>query len=160
MKTLIVYAGKTGSTEKCAGILEQKLKNTTAVDITKEDIDISQYDLVIIGSSIRMGMFHSEIKKFINKNQEILKSKRTAYYICCGFTNNYKKYFESNIPAHLLDKAIIYDTFGGEIDMSKQKGLDKFIASMVSKSEEGKKEVKILNENIDEFVDNLMKAQK
>ena len=155
MKILIAYAGKTGSTEKCAKILEQRLENATAADIAGRDIDISNYDLIITGSSIRMGMLHSKIKKFINNNRDLLKSKKTAYYICCGFPANCQKYFENNIPKELLNLAVIYDTFGGEMDISKQKGLDKFIVNMISKTEEGQKEVRILNENIDKFVEKL-----
>jgi len=67
-------------------------------------------------------------------NIETLKSKKVAYFICCGFNENWKNYYEQNIPKDLLDNAIIYDTFGGEMDMQKQKGFDKFITKMVSKN--------------------------
>ena len=153
MQILIAYAGKTGTTKKCAEILCQKLDNVTIVNLDMQDVDVTKYDFVIIGSSIRIGMIHSKIKKFINKNAEILKTKNTAYYICCGFNNNYKEYFEKNISKELLTSAIIYDTFGGELDISKQKGLSKFVVKMASKTEEGKKEIKILTENIDKFVE-------
>jgi len=155
MNKLIIYAGKTGCTEKCAKILEQRLSNATVIDITKEKVDISAYDLIIIGSSIRVGKIHKEVKKFINDNQGVLKDKKTAYYICCGFSKNYKQYFEDNIPKELLNAAIVYDTFGGELDITKQKGIDKLIIRIVSKTEEGKKEIKILTGNIDRFIDKL-----
>ena len=153
MQILIAYAGKTGTTEKCAGVLGQKLNNVTIINLATQDVDITKYDLIIIGSSIRIGMLHSEVKKFIRKNTDILKTKKVGYYICCGFVNNYREYFEKNIAKELLDSAIIYDTFGGEMDISKQKGFDKFIVSLVSKTEEGKKGTKILTENIDKFIE-------
>lgn len=160
MQILIAYAGKTGCTEKCAKMLESKLENAIIKDITKCDIDVSDYDLIIIGSSIRIGMFHSKIKKFINKNKDILLSKKIAYYICCGFSDNYKTYFENNVPKELLDKAIDHDTFGGEMDLLKQKGFDKFVVRLVSKTDEGKKEIKILSDNIDKFVDKIKSELK
>jgi len=155
MHVLIAYAGKTGTTEKCAGMLGQRLKNVTIINLTGQDADISKYDLIIIGSSVRIGMLHSKAKKFINKNKDILKTKNTAYYICCGFSDEYRTYFEKNISKELLDSAIIYDTFGGEMNISKQKGFDKFVVNMISKTEQGKKEVRILNENIDKFVEKV-----
>jgi len=155
MQILIVYAGKTGTTQRCAGILGQRLKDATIINLEMQDVDISKYDLILIGSSIRVGMMHNKVKQFINKNKDILKTKKTAYYICCGFSDSYKKYFESNVSKELLDNAVVYDTFGGEMDISKQKGFDKFIVAMVNKTEEGKKEVRILNQNIDRFVEVL-----
>ena len=151
MKTLIVYAGKTGTTQRCAKMLEQKLGDVNIVNLVNEEVDITKYDLIIIGSSIRIGMLHSKIKKFIKESIDILKTKKVAYYICCGFSNNYKEYFEKNISKELLDSAITYETFGGEMDLSKQKGFDKLVVKIVNKTENGKKEIKILTENIDEF---------
>ena len=55
MKTLIIYASKTGTTEKCAGILGQNLKNSTIINLaTIQNESIDKYDLIIIGSPIRM----------------------------------------------------------------------------------------------------------
>ena len=155
MKILIAYAGKTGTSEKCAGILEKKLPNATTIDLNKESANASEYDLIIVGGSIRMGMLNSKVKKFIRKNKNILKTKKCAYYICCGFADNYKSYFEKNISKTLLDEAIIYDTFGGQMNISEQKGLDKFITKLVQKTKEGKKAPEILYENIDNFVQKI-----
>ncbi len=97
------------------------------VNILNQNENISGYDLIIVGTPIRMGMIDKKIRKFLIRNIEILKSKRVAYFICCGFKENWKSYYEQNIPKDLLDIAVIYDTFGGEIDRQKQKGFDKFI---------------------------------
>ena len=141
MKTLIVYVSKTGTTEKCAGILGQSLKDVTIINLTAiQNEDINKYDLIIIGSPIRMGMIHKKVKEFINKNAEILKNKKVAYFICCGFAENYKQYFEQNISKELLEK---------------QKGFDKLIVKIVSKNIEQDREIKILNENIDRFIEKV-----
>ena len=156
MKTLIVYASKTGTTERCAEILGQNLKEATIINLTAiQNEDINKYDKIIIGSTIRMGMIHKKVKEFINKNTEILKNKKVAYFICCGFAENYKQYFEQNISKELLEKAITYDTFGGELVLEKQKGFDKFIVKMVSKNIAQDREIKILNENIDRFIETV-----
>lgn len=123
------------------------------IDNLKEDIN--QYDLIIIGSPIRMGMIDKRIKKFLLNNREKLKVKKTAYFICCGFHENWKKYYEENIPKDLLESAVVYDSFGGELDIEKQKGFDKWIIKMVSKSIEEDKKIEILEENIDKFIKKL-----
>lgn len=157
MKTLIIYASKTGTTEKCAKKLSTQLKDCTAINIYTQNEDINKYDLIIVGSPIRIGMIDKKIKNFLLKNKEYLKLKKTAYFICCGFNENWKKYYEQNVPNDLLNNAIIYDTFGGEMDVKKQKGFDKFITKMVSKSIDENKEIKILDENIDKFIKELNK---
>lgn len=156
MKTLIVYASKTGTTEKCAGKIGQNLKDATIINLSaRQNEDINKYDKIIIGTPIRMGMIHKKVKEFINKNVEILKNKKVAYFICCGFAENYKQYFEQNISKELLEKAITYDTFGGEMILEKQKGFDKFIVKMVSKNIAQDKKIKILTENIDRFIEKI-----
>ena len=156
MRTLIVYASKTGTTERCAGILGQNLKDVTKINLTAtQNEDINKYDLIIIGSPIRMGMIDKRVKDFISKNFNLLKNKKVAYFICCGFNENWKQYYEQNFPKELLDEAITYDSFGGEMNLEKQKGFDKFIVKMVSKNMPQDKEVKILNENINRFIEKM-----
>lgn len=155
MKTLIIYASKTTTTKKCANLLKEKLNDVDISNIKSLNIDINNYDLIIIGSPIRMGLIDKNIKKFLINNLDILKSKKAAYFICCGFKENYLKYFEQNFPQELLDRALIYDSFGGELDLEKQKGFDKFIVKMVSKNNPQKEEIKILTKNIANFVNRL-----
>mgnify|MGYP000143026335 CR=1 FL=1 len=155
MKTLIIYASKTGTTEKCAKEINRQLKDSKMVNILNQDEDINKYDLIIVGTPIRMGMIDKKVRKFLISNIQTLKSKKVAYFICCGFNENWKIYYEQNIPKDLLNSAIIYDTFGGEMDIQKQKGFDKFITKIVSKNVDKSKEIKILNENIDRFIKKL-----
>ena len=152
LNTLIIYASKTGTTEKCANQINKQLTNSKMINILNQNEDINRYDLIVIGTPIRMGMIDRRIKSFLVNNIEILKSKKVAYFICCGFSENWKSYYEQNIPKDLLDSAYIYDTFGGEMDIQKQKGFDKFITKIVSKNIDKSKEIKILNENITRFI--------
>lgn len=156
MKTLIVYASKTGTTERCAGILGKNLKDVTIINLTAtQNKDINKYDLIIIGSPIRMGIIDKKVKDFISKNSKSLKNKKVAYFICCGFSENWKQYYEQNFPKELLDNAITYDSFGGEMNLEKQKGFDKFIVKMVSKNIDKNKEIKIIDENINKFIEKV-----
>ena len=157
MKTLIVYATNSGTTEKCAKILDKGLDNTTVINILDPNPDLSHYDLIIIGSNIKFGKINKNIKQFIYENYKTLKSKRTAYFISCGFIKNAEEHFKNNFPQELLDSSITYDTFGGELDLSKLQGFDKFIAKLVSKTEDGQQEIKILKSSIDKFIKEVNK---
>ena len=53
MKTLILYASKTGTTQDCARSLAQKIPDSTLVDLCAQKPDPSGYDQVIVGGSIR-----------------------------------------------------------------------------------------------------------
>ena len=163
MDILIVYAGKTGTTEKCAGIIGQKLKNAKVVNLLQESPDIRNYDIIIIGGSVRYGRINSKARNFINKNKSALLGKKTAYYICCGFADGGKKYLEESIDKELLDNSVAYETFGGELDENKQKGLDKLVAKFVHKAiEDGKIKAKpeILYDNIDRFITRINDEQE
>ena len=151
MKTIIIYAGKNGTTSKCAKMLSEKLNETDMINLNELIPNIAEYDSIIIGSHIRIGKFHPKVKEFIKDNRSLLLHKKCAYFICCGLATKYEEYFKGNIDEELLSKAVIYNTFGGQMDIEKLKGLDKFIVSMVKKTKEGKETVEILENNINEF---------
>lgn len=153
MKTAIIYVSKTGTTRKCAEKLLEAFKEVTLIDLSTQSCEnLNTYDRIIIGSPIRIGMFDKKIKLFITTNTEVLITKKVAYFICCGFSENIKQYFETNIPKELLDSAVLYDSFGGELDITKQKGFDKFIVHMVTKNTDPNKKVEILQDRINHFI--------
>lgn len=156
MKTLIIYASKTGTVEKCVTYMKQKQRNLEVASIHDLHQEIEEYDCIIIGSPIRMGLLDKKIKDFILRNKECLKRKRTAFFICCCFQENFKTYFEQNIPKDLLENAIVFDSFGGELDMKKQKGFDKLMTKIVSKMIKKNNKAKILTKNIESFLDKIM----
>jgi menaquinone-dependent protoporphyrinogen oxidase len=63
--------------------------------------------------------------------------------------------FSKNISKDLLESAICYDTFGGEMDINKQKGFDKFIVKMVTKNKDSK-QPEILSDNIEKFAKKII----
>ena len=133
MKVLIAYASKTGTTAKCAKILKALVDDATLCDLTKERPDLSQYNCVIVGGSIRMGALHKASKNFIIRNKETLMRKKCAFFTCNCFIGQTDAYMKKNIPEELLKKAIVTGSFGGEIPLEAQKGFDKLIMKMVAK---------------------------
>lgn len=66
-------------------------------------------------------------------------------------------YYAQNIRKELLNKAITYISFGGELDLEKQKGIDKFIVKMVNKNINENNKVELIEKNIDLFIRKLQK---
>lgn len=165
MKIGIIYESKGETTKKCAKELAKRIKvdPIVIVDVLNLknkgiNIDISKYDMLIIGSGIRCGKIYKRIDNFIKKNKYKLLRKDVAYFICCASEKKKDKYFNMNISEKLLNKSICYETFGGELNIKDTKGLNKILISCI-KSKLLKNKIKInLNEkNIDSFIDIIKK---
>ena len=136
MKTLIAYASKSGTTKKAAKSLKDAIENAYLCDLNEEDINPSEYDCIIVGGSIRAGMLHKLAKSYIKKYHDVLKTKKIAFFVCSAEKENYQDYFTNNIDAELLNNALTYDTFGGELHLDKEKGLSKMIVKVMLKKPE------------------------
>lgn len=152
MKTIIIYASTYGSTRKVAQTLNQKIPDSTLVDIKKQSIDPANFDTIILGSSIYIGQIDKQMKNFINGHKDVLKNKRLGIYFCCGFDENQQTYLDTNFDKEMVKDAIV-TTMGGEMDVSKMSFAHKMITRMVQKSEQGKnREVVLHLEKTDDFV--------
>ncbi len=138
MNILIAYGSKNGAAEKCARYLQQKLPGSQLVNLQTETPELTGYDGIILGSCIRMGALHKEVRKFIGRNQTKLGHLPAAYFLSCLFPEG-EQYFNSQFPKELIEKAVTRQCVGGEMDWAKLKGMDRFVAKMVSKSEMGQK---------------------
>lgn len=152
-KILIAFAGKTGTTEKCAKMLQGKVPNSVVCDLNKEKPELSQYGAVILGASIRMGMIHKAAKAWFAANQTEIMSKPYALFICNGFPDQAPQFLLQNYGEDVVKKAVCHDTFGGEMDLAHLKGMDKFIAKAVTNANKKNNipEPKILTEKMDQF---------
>ena len=70
MNILIVYATKNGVTRECAEMLTRLLEKSHAVTLrsVKDELPLPQsFDIVILGSNVRMGAVNKSLKKYIEK---------------------------------------------------------------------------------------------
>ena len=106
MKILITYASTTGTTEKCAIALAEKLPGAVLANLKKEIIDPSDFDAVIVGGSIRGGVLVTEVQDYLENCAPILLKKRLGLFICCGTEGNVSSLFSGNMPEELVDHAV------------------------------------------------------
>ena len=136
MKTLIIYASKYGTVADCATHLKSKLaSDVTLVDVKKinKDLDLEQFDTIIIGGSIYAGSISKALKLFCTENLEQLCQKNIGLFLCCGQMSEANEFFTKNFPSKLLEHAKITKAFGSEARLEKMKLLDKSILKAVTK---------------------------
>lgn len=151
MKTLIIYATKYGCTEKCANILAKELGNDVKlVNIKFEsNVDVTDYDTVIIGGSVYIGKIQKEISEFCKNNINKLKEKNIGLFICAMQEEMIETEINQNFLPELLIKAKSIKHFGGEFLLDKMGLMDKIIVKKVAKVTTNKSN--ILTENIKKF---------
>lgn len=133
LKIAIAYATRSGIAAECARLLEKEFKNqeVSLFELGKDKIDLYEYDLIVLGTSIRMGKPLPAFRKFLKENYKALTEMCVGYYICCGFVDCFDEYAEKAIPRELRDRAIANSCFGGLLDTSRVKGFDKLVVKAV-----------------------------
>jgi menaquinone-dependent protoporphyrinogen oxidase len=91
-KALIVYGTRFGATADTSEIIADTLKQegytVKVVDAKKEKVtDITEFDLIIVGSGIQMGKWTGEPEDFLKKHQKELSRKKLVLFVSCGQAN-------------------------------------------------------------------------
>ena len=170
MKIAIVYATVGGTTKECASLLAKELKNQEVelFEIGKNEPNIEDFDVVVVGFPIMMGKAEKSARKYIKKHESELEGLKTAYYICCGFVDCLEDYAQKTIPATLRDSAIDVTCLGGSLDPRRFKGINKFVVKSVRSEILGggdngdeRKDMSlptIMDENISQLADKIKRS--
>jgi menaquinone-dependent protoporphyrinogen oxidase len=89
VNALIIYGTRLGTTagtsEEIAKILREEGLEVRLVNAKKEKVmDITPYDLVLVGSGIAMGRWMGEPEDFLKRFQKELVGKKVALFVSCG----------------------------------------------------------------------------
>ncbi len=88
MRILIAYSSNTGVTaeiaEHISKLLESKEFIVDLYDLTKCQPDIIGYNLVLIGSGIKMGKWHNSTQSYVEKNKLKIREIPHALFVSCG----------------------------------------------------------------------------
>lgn len=114
MRTLIVYATKTGTVKNAVGMIAEKLKQKPdIVDLEEtKKIEIAGYDFVLLGGSIHMGRVNKTVKRFLAKNRKTLLGARFGFFLASGYPQELEKYFDAILDADLKAHAEIKTSIG------------------------------------------------
>lgn len=140
-KTALIYATVDGQTLKISNtILAIFKENNLEIDlfpIENFNKEITDFDKIIIGSSIRYGIHNEQIIAFINTNKEQLNTVKTAFFSVNLVarkpeksepdTNPYVvKFFKKNNW-----KPTIKTVFAGVLDYKKYKPFDRIMIQFI-----------------------------
>jgi len=128
MKTLILYATKYGAAREIAQKIAGIIDGSEIRDLKEGGIPpLSEYDCVIVGSSIYVGKIRKEARTFIAENSDALCGKRLGLYISGFEPQSAEACFKSNFPEKLLSHATVTAFLGGILDPKKAGGFDLFL---------------------------------
>ena len=135
MKTLIVYGTRYGATagtsEEIAKVLREEGFDIKVVNLKEEKVkNITEYDLIVVGSGMQMFKWTGEAEDFLKKFQKELAQKKLAVFVSSmksvlereGKKDELAKAWKNDLE----DKAAKYGLhplamamFGGVIDYNK-----------------------------------------
>jgi len=83
-KFLIIYSTTDGHTKKICQRIKNFLTDGNLVELLSledsEKVNLSNFEKIIIGASIRYGKHSKKLYKFINLNKNILDQKKSAFF--------------------------------------------------------------------------------
>ena len=83
-ETLIIYSSTDGHTKNICERLANFLSDTNATKIISlfdaNEFDLSKFNQIVIGASIRYGKYSKNLYKFINLNKDILEQKNSVFF--------------------------------------------------------------------------------
>lgn len=80
----IIYGTWCGSSRDAGIWISEGMDGIANVFDVRENPDLSKYDHIIIGGSIRSGQISSQLQEYILKNRDLLKGKIRGLYAVCG----------------------------------------------------------------------------
>lgn len=81
MRTLILFATKYGTADKCAHLLKCQLDGEVTIQPIDAAESLNGYDTVVIGGSIYMGKLQPTVIRFCRQNQALLLKKKNWHCI-------------------------------------------------------------------------------
>ena len=122
MKILIAYAGRHGTTKECAERLQSFLagKDVQVVDLAKETPEVSQFDICLVGASVRFGRLQKPAREFLKRQEKALCEKHLGLFFCCGLPHESEYYRDVLFSKKLKEHAFELLYFGGSL---RQEGL-------------------------------------
>jgi len=141
VKTGIIYSSVDGQTLKiCNKLRDEFLKNNQNVQLFSIDDfneNVTNYDRLIIGASIRYGVHNKKIIDFINTNKEQLNSIKTAFFSVNLVARKPEKSTPSTNPYVIkFFKTIdwtptIVEVFAGKLDYKKYPFFDRIMIQFI-----------------------------
>ena len=119
MKILVAFGTRYGTTQKCAemlgDLLKEKQHEVDVIDLkVTRNISLDSYDAVAVGGPFMMFRMNSHVRKFVQKNLDKLLKMKTGLFMC-GADDKWEEEIKKGFPQQLLDSAAVKGYFGFEM---------------------------------------------
>ena len=138
---ILIYSSLDGQTFKISEYLREKCKRTISFKLipihNAKNINLNEYEIIIIGASIRYGKHSSEVIRLVKENLEVFNNKKTAFFSVNAVARKPGKDLSSNNPyvIKFLNKTNwkpkIAAVFAGKIDYPKYKFFEKIVIRFI-----------------------------
>ena len=138
---LLIYSSTDGHTKKICERIKNSLNYGNLVELSPlEDaikIDLSKFEKIIIGASIRYGKHSKELYNFINLNKNILDQKKSAFFSVNVVARKLEKNTAETNP--YINKFLKISkwkpnkikVFAGKVDYPNYNLIDKYIIKFI-----------------------------
>ena len=134
MKTLILYATKHGAAREIAAGIGRQIDGAVVHDLKVGGMPaLSDFDCIIIGSSLYAGSIRKEEKTFLSQNAAQLQGKKVGLFLSGISKGETEKSFADNFPSALLQAATAKRFLGGIFDPKKAGAAERLIMKAVTK---------------------------
>ena len=138
---ILIYSSIGGQTFKISEYLREKCKTAISFELKPihdtKNINFNEYEIIIIGASIRYGKHSSEITRLVKENLEVFNNKKTAFFSVNAVARKPGKDLSTNNPyvIKFLNKTNwkpkIAAVFAGKIDYPKYKFFEKIVIRFI-----------------------------
>lgn len=131
MKKIIIFESKHGSTKKCVDYIKDKNEIQTVFTVKSFAGDLKKYDEIIICTPVYIGKIDKNIKTLIEKNEELLLSKKATIIICAMNIEEYNNMIQNNFSDEMIKTCNIIHA-GGAYNFESLNFLSKFIVKKMT----------------------------
>ncbi len=145
--SLIIYSTTDGHTKTICERIKKIFKNGEIVKIISLEettkFNLSEFDKIIIGASIRYGRHSKKVLDFVRKNKDILDIKKTAFFSVNVVARKIEKSTADTNPyvIKFLNKTNwkpnIVNVFAGKVDYPNYNFINKNIIKFIMKITNG-----------------------
>lgn len=141
MKALVIYGTRGGATKEIADAIGDELgRHGYAVIVRNaketKGIDVNEYDLIVVGSSVFMTMWKRQAKAFLKRNEKVLAGKNVALFssglaggdpALADYARECMEKVAAKFPA-IKPVGLAY--FGGYLDFNSKGRIDRFFGAV------------------------------
>ena len=136
MKILVAYDSGNGTVKTAVEYMLKSLSNLdiTTVALTESVPCLNDFDVVVVGTSVRFGKLRKAARAFLKAQEDILVQKKLGLFFCCGLTEEQDYYAKKLFSKALTDVAFQLSFFGGSLNTEGLSFWDKRIVKAMRSS--------------------------